>query len=298
MNHRPSLRPGGPSDSRAVFDVFLASLADLGARLGVETITGGAEAADSLWEKRRSLFEHVAATADRFWVAEANGRIVGYARSTLRDGVRQLTEFFVRPDAQSAGLGGALLARVLPADGARGRILLATPDPRALGRYLRAGLQARFPVFHFHRPRLGAALPHDLSPRQAHDTPQHLAQFAALDRQVLGFRRDADHRWLLAERTGWFFLRDGQPVGYGYTGGYSGPFAALDPADLGPMLAYAEWVAPGAEFGVEVPLISPVARDYLLPRGFRMEPFVNYFMSDAPLGQFDRYLPTTPSVFL
>ena len=96
---------------------------------------------------------HAAETADKWWVAEEDGRVVGYARSTLRDGIRQLTEFFVRPGAQSAGIGRGLLEQVFPAEGARGRILLATQDPRALARYLKAGLLARFPVYHFGRPR-------------------------------------------------------------------------------------------------------------------------------------------------
>jgi hypothetical protein len=29
-----------------------------------------------------------------------------------------------------------------------------------------------------------------------------------------------------------------------------------------------------------------------------MDPFVNFFLSDVELGQFDRYLVTTPSLFI
>jgi len=292
------LRPATLADSRAVFEVFIASLVDLGQRLGVETITGGVENLDALWAKRAPIMTHAAETADRWWVAEEAGRLVGYARSILRDGIRQLTEFFVRPGAQSAGVGRELLERVFPAEGSRGRILLATPDTRALARYLKAGLSARFPVYHFGRPRRPVLYTGELEPVPVAGDQYGLALLASIDREVLGFRRDTDHRWLLSQRRGFVYLRNGTPVGYGYVGLYQGPFASIDPAALGPMLAHAESVAEGDEFGVEAPLISRSATQYLLEHGFRMDPFVNYYLSDVELGKFDRYLVTTPSLFI
>ena len=286
------------ADSRAVFEVFIASLIDLGKRLQVETITGGAEDIEKLWAKRAPIMTHAAETADRWWVAEEEGRIVGYARSTLRDGIRQLTEFFVRPDAQSAGVGRGLLERVFPPEGARGRLLLATQDTRALSRYLKAGMLARFPVYHFGRARREVRYEGELKAVPVPDDAGGLERLAAIDREVLGFRRDADHRWLLSNRRGFVYLRNGAPVGYGYVGLYQGPFAALDPATIPDILAHAESVADVAEFGVEVPLINRAALQYLFEHGFRMDPFVNYFLSDIELGKFDRYLVTTPSLFI
>ncbi|HKP29771.1 MAG TPA: GNAT family N-acetyltransferase [Gemmatimonadales bacterium] len=293
-----SLRQGTPGDNRAVFEVFIASLIDLGDRLGVETITGGAEDIEKLWAKREPIMTHAANTADKWWVAEDGGRVVGYARSTLRDGIRQLTEFFVRPDVQSAGIGRGLLERVFPAEGARGRLLLATQDPRALARYLKAGMLARFPVYHFSRSRRDAPYTGDLEPAPISADPYGLAMLASIDREVLGFRRDADHRWLLSTRKGFVYLRNGSPVGYGYVGLYQGPFAALDPAAIGTMLSHAESVAEGEEFGVEAPLINRAALQYLFEHGFRMDPFVNFFLSDVEAGKFDRYVVTTPSLFI
>jgi GNAT superfamily N-acetyltransferase len=274
------------------------SVVELGQRLGVETITGGAEAVDQLWPRRRSMLEHLAATADGWWVAEQDGRLAGYARSVLRDGVRELTEFFVRPGAQSAGLGRELLDRAFAAAGARARILLATPDTRALIRYLKAGLVAACPVFHFHRaPRRLPPVP-GLNADRLTMSQETLDRLAAVDREVLGFRRDPEHRWLFSDRQGWWYSLNGRPLGYGYVGSYSGPFAALDPSGFGAMLSHAESVAPSANFGVDTPLINRAALDYLLPAGYRMDPFANYFMSDRPIGSFDRYLVSTPSVFL
>ena len=293
-----TLRQATVADNRAVFEVFIASLLDLGRRLQVETITGGAEDIEALWKKREPIMTHAANTADKWWVAEDGGRVVGYARSTQRDGIRQLTEFFVRPDVQSGGVGRGLLERVFPPEGARGRLLLATQDTRALARYLKSGMLARFPVYHFSRPRRNTPYAGDLESRPISPDQNGLAMLGSIDREVLGFRRDADHRWLMSNRKGFAYIRNGSPVGYGYVGLYQGPFAALDPAAMGTMLAHAESVAEVEEFGVEAPLINRSALQYLLEHGFRMDPFVNFFLSDVELGKFDRYLVTTPSLFI
>ena len=60
---------------------------------------------ESLWQRRKSMFEFLARTASQFWVAEKDGEIIAYARSIEHDGLQELTEFFVSPDQQSAGVG-------------------------------------------------------------------------------------------------------------------------------------------------------------------------------------------------
>jgi hypothetical protein len=157
---------------------------------------------------------------------------------------------------------------------------------------------ARFPVYHFGRERRDSPYTGDLEPAPIRPDQYGLAMLASIDRDVLGFRRDADHRWLLSNRKGFVYLRNGSPVGYGYVGLYQGPFATLDPEVIGPMLAHAESVAEVDEFGVEAPLINRAALQYLFGNGFRMDPFVNFFLSDVELGKFDRYVVTTPSLFI
>ena len=66
-----STRPGTLSDSYTVFNIFERTLADLGRRIGS---TSSFSADDSLtlermWAERRSLYEHLAVTADQFWLA-------------------------------------------------------------------------------------------------------------------------------------------------------------------------------------------------------------------------------------
>ncbi len=64
------------------------------------------------------LYALLAEIAAEWWVAEDDaGRLIGYARSIERGagyGLFELSEFFVRPGHQSAGVGRALLERAFP----------------------------------------------------------------------------------------------------------------------------------------------------------------------------------------
>jgi GNAT superfamily N-acetyltransferase len=247
-----TFRRAGPDDSPALFRIFVTAVADLGQRLGVETLSGGAAPEpDELWPERRPLFDHLARTATHAWLAEVDGAPVGYARSIVRDGTLELTEFFVLPGRQSAGLGAELMARAFPEDGARHRSIIATPDLRALARYLRAGLAA--------------------------------------------------HQWLRTVREGYLFREGSRLVGYGYVGGiYNGPFGVLDERDWPAVLTHAEHHAAALApvMSLDVPLVNRTAAAWLLGQGYRMSEFVNYYLSDAPAGHFERHIITTPSFFV
>ncbi|MGH2520893.1 MAG: GNAT family N-acetyltransferase [Anaerolineales bacterium] len=297
-----TFRPGTLDDSYTAFQIFEYSVLDLSQRLGVMAITGGGDPAvlEKLWESRRPLFEHLGRTAEHFWIAEAGGQAIGYARSILRDGVRELTEFFVLPSHQSGGVGRELLARAFPREGAEHRTIIATSDSRALARYLKTGVYARFPIYSFSRTPEAAPVATDLSIEPVSAAPEILETLAVLDAAVLGHRRDVDHAFLLEERQGYVYYRGRRPVGYGYVGFRSGPFALLNEEDFPAVLAHAETqvAARGSEFGVEVPLINRAAVNYLLARGYRMDTFFTFFMSDAPLGKFENYLFTSPPFFM
>ncbi|MBL8055975.1 MAG: GNAT family N-acetyltransferase [Anaerolineales bacterium] len=296
-------RPAGLADSRAVFEIFQRSILDLGQRLNVMAVTGGQDEAvlAGLWEERRSLYEHLARTAEHFWLAEADGQPVGFARSIRRDGVRELTEFFVLPGQQSAGVGRELLERAFPAEGVRHRLINATTDQRAQARYLKAGVYPRFPVYYFARAPEAAGGPGDLEVEPLAAGAEALAVLRAIDGAVLGHTRDADHAWLLTDRAGFLYRRGGRPVGYGYVGFRSGPFALLETRDFPAVLTQAETEAArqGHErFGVEVPMLNRAAVGHLLRRGFEFDAFFTLLMTDAPFGQFENYLLTSPPFFL
>jgi GNAT superfamily N-acetyltransferase len=295
-------RPGSIDDSFTFFQIFSESLTDLSARLNVMAFTGGADpqVIAEMWPRRQSLFEHLARTSDHCWVAEQDGQAIGYARSILRDGVRELTEFFLRPGTQSAGVGRELLARAFPNEGARHRSIIATTDLRAQALYLKQGVFPVTPIQAFWKEAQEVAVETDLSIEPVTPRPEVIGVMGVIDQSVLGYRRDVDHQWLMEEHQGYLYRRAGRTVGYGYTGYSNGPFAVLDPDDFPAVLAHAETVTAAAgrkEFVLEVPLINRDAVTYLLASGYQMDAFIAYMMEEYPLGGFTHYIFTSPPFF-
>ena len=221
-----------------------------------------------------------------------------------RDGTRELTEFFVHPAAQAGGIGRELLARAFRADGVKHRSIIATTDVRAVNRYLREGLAGRLPLAGLEAVPRAVALETDLVREPIVATERTLEALGAIDRAVLGFRRDVDHIWLATERSGWLYRRAGEAVAYGYhpvRPSWGGPYAALEAADLPVLLADAEsaaFEAGHATVSFDVALIAQTAIDHLLGRGFRVDPFLMLFFTDGPVDGLDRYALTSPPFFL
>jgi GNAT superfamily N-acetyltransferase len=299
-----TFRRAGPDDSRALFTIFVRAVHELGLRLGVETFSGGGAAPpvpDDLWPEREPLFAHLARTAAHAWIAEEDGVPMGYARSIVRDGTLELTEFFVLPERQSGGIGRELLERAFPASGARHRSIIATPDLRALARYLRSGLAVRFPIYGFTRDARPLDAPEGIIAERMDDSASTLDLLAEIDRANLGFRRDPDHEWLRTVREGYLFREGNRLVGYGYVGGaYNGPFGVLDERDWPAVLAHAERIGSALTpvMSLDVPLVNQVAAGWLLGQGYRMSDFMNFYLSDDPNVHFERHIIATPSFFV
>jgi hypothetical protein len=255
------------------------------------------------WAKWQPLFDHLARTSDHAWLAEDAGKVVGYARSIDRDGVRELTEFFVLPDWQARGVGRELLERAFPSDGARHRSIIATLELGALGRYLKTGLAARCLVLYCSvQPPRSNPVATDLEAARL-DGDGGLLELDRLDREILGHTREVDHRWLLADpdREGFLFRREGAVVAYGYVGDRSGPVAVLDRADTAAVLGVLESRAAErglGDLGFWLPSLNREATAYLLGRGFRIDPFITTFFSDDAGVGLDRYLVTSPPFFV
>jgi GNAT superfamily N-acetyltransferase len=295
-------RRGTLDDSQNTFDVFRQSIMELGKQLNAMPISGGhnSQVIENLWARRQPLFDHMARTSDNFWVAEQDGKVIGFARSILRNGVRQLTEFFVLPEHQSVGVGRELLTRAFPVDGADHRFILATIDGRAFQLYLKAKVYPLFPCYAFSRPAEKINLDSDLMIERIAPSAQAMGELIRIDNAILGFHREAEHAWLLENRQGYFYKRNKEIIGYGYLGEHNGPFASLDANDFPAILAHAETEAAdkGSEFSVEVPMVNRAAIDHLLRRGCRLESFFEFFMADSPFGKFENYILTSPPSFV
>lgn len=294
-------RVGTIEDSLPVFKVFLKSITDYGERMNVMAISGGndPEKLQSLWQSRQPMFDFLARTASQFWVAENDGEILGYARTIEHDGLQELTEFFVSPDQQSAGVGSGLLSRAFADNGARYRAIIATLDERALSRYMKAGVRGRFLFKYFYRMAEKVNVPTNLKIERM-DLDTHLESMNRIDRELIGHAREVAHRWIAGAREGFVYKRGNEVVGYGYIGANHGPFAVLDENDFPAVLAHAEsfMAEKEEEFGASVPLINRKAIDYFIERKYQIDSFSAIFMSNVPFGRFENYLSFTPEFFL
>jgi GNAT superfamily N-acetyltransferase len=148
----PEIRPMKQDDVAAVHDLAVTTFEDLARRLHEPS---GARP-DPLMAHMR--YRHLVRTDPAgAWVAEDERGIGGCALALKREGVWGLSLLIVRPDLQSAGVGGELLRRANEyADGARGRIILSSPDPRAMRAYSRLGLEAHPCLWATGTPRVTA----------------------------------------------------------------------------------------------------------------------------------------------
>jgi len=300
-----SYRKATHQDNFATFNVFLKSIMDYSERAGVTGITGGLEPEkiNSLWEKRRRpLWEHLSSTCDQYWLAENDqGEVIGYARSIVRGDHRELTEFFVIPGQQSAGVGKELIKRAFPNDTPH-RSIIATTDFRALSRYLKAGVYPFATELYFEHAPEAVDYKSDLLFQTIDDSDAAFRTTAEIDSVILGHHRDEDHGFLMQNRTLYFYERNGQVVGYGYISkDYFGPFALLDNKDFPAVLAHAETQAYllGAEaIGFETPTTNTIAIDHFMDHGYRIEGFMTSILSDKPFGKLENYLLTSPPFFL
>jgi GNAT superfamily N-acetyltransferase len=268
-----------------------------------ERIPSDAERAEDL-RRWRPILDYLTTTADQYWVAERAGELIGFSRSILRNGVRELTEFFVKPQAQSDGLGRELLSRAMPS-GSRRTYIMASLDLRAQALYHKLGVYQVCAVYTFYQELK------KLNPPQTATatgvtiislTSEHLPMLAELDQEVHGHRRDDDHLWLMSHRAGFLLLRDQHVVGYGYVGEpFSGPFVLLDQNDFSIALAHAESIAFANHydsFGVDVPMVNRVAIHYLLQRGYQMSPFFCFYMCNEQLPHVNRTIITGPMIMI
>lgn len=153
------------------------------------------------------------------WVAEADGAVVGCAVSMVREGLWGLSLFGLEPGHQGQGLGARLLTAALGhAEGARGALIAATTDPRALRRYHRAGFRA-LPCLAASGQVNASRIPDGLRSRPG-DLEGDGALLDRVSRHVRGAahaRGDLEvalangYRLLVCDDRGWALERDGSP---------------------------------------------------------------------------------------
>jgi GNAT superfamily N-acetyltransferase len=186
----PELRQIRPDEWRVLQEIAFAAFTDLERRHGDPPVE---PPADAVIERR---FRYVIETdPGGAWVAEEDGRPVGAALAILREGLWGLSMLVVHPDAQSGGIGRALLERSLRyGDGARGGIIASSGDARALRAYARAG-------FALHPTAQASGVPRRLEapPSVREGSLADLGLTEAVDRAVRGAAHGSDIETLLAD---------------------------------------------------------------------------------------------------
>lgn len=243
---------------------------------------------------------------DGLWVAEADGTIVGFGFSWTIQAFWYLAQLFIKPETQAKGVGQALLSRTLQQaqrNGAENRALITFAyNTRSTGLYVKNGMYPREPLYRVVAPaavveRNLAATGHDVSPTAPLSQP--IEWIGRIDEEVLGFRRDAHHGFLLGGATrGVRIEHAGDPAGYAYIApdGHVGPLAVAPGSDAKGVVGAAIRCALEGR-PQQVSMIVPGRADRILAAvselGFRIDdPLV--LMSARPFGDWRNYLPSNP----
>jgi GNAT superfamily N-acetyltransferase len=249
----------------------------------------------------------LAGDPDGLWVAETDGRIVGFGFSWMTGKFWFLSQLFVTPETQTKGIGQALLSKTLmqaERNGAANRALITFAYSIAsTGLYLQNGLYPREPLYRMAAPAQTVAknLAHadyDATPIAPWPAPREW--MAGIDEALLGLRRDLHHKFLLGGvgARAIRIERAGGTAGYAYISaqGHVGPLAILPDADAkGVVITVLRCALESAPSRVSmiVPGRADGVMQAVLALGFRIEvPLV--LMVSRPFGNWCHYLPRDP----
>lgn len=275
------IRRAQEGDLPALAEVFAASAAHLTERYRPDT-------ADQLPidpQGRLPIYRHLLATGALF-VAE-DPHPVGFSAAVVRDGVWFLSQLWVLPDRQGAGIGSAVLDEALAwGRGASAFTVVASPHPAAQRLYLRASMYPMWAQLEVTADGTSPpSMPRGFGPLEEADQ----GWVDQLDREVRGVVRPEDHAFWRREAVGLALRREGQPAGYVYVWpDKAGPGAVQDPADL-PLLVRAARAGSQGAVTFAVPSTNWTALRELVREG--SAPVAsNLFMSSRPLPDGSRYL--------
>lgn len=289
-----TIRPATKADLPDVYDVWYRNEIRSDANPPAPDLT------DPAFVRERETGEMLVAEE-----AERGGRIVGFACTLTRGEITYLAELFVRPECHAAGVGQALLSRILPRGG-QTLCTSASTDFRALALYTRAGMQPRWPnVWLMLRPR-GARTPPEIGIEAVQADPAD-PDLDRWDRDFCGRERRQDRDfWLQTlDAVPLWLERAGERVGYGVVQMRSpgvlrrpeaptlGPIGARRAEDsAGCVVAVARWALeqrPESDLRMFLPGPHP-ALPVLLDAGWRITYVETFCCSAEPFFDPTRYV--------
>jgi GNAT superfamily N-acetyltransferase len=217
-------RHASEGDFPGEFAVFSVAMKELHDRRGAPGWSIQEYDPDGRWAAvHRHLLEH---DGERSYLAEENGRVVGFTAALVREDFWFLSALFIDPGFQGRGIGRELLDRAWDGAHRRRATITESIQPISTGLYASRGLLPVTPILELEgRPSIR---PVDELEAMAPSA----AALRAIDLAAYGFDRGVDHEfWGRAsvEKTVW--LRGDEAVGYSYREpGMIGPVAGRDAA--------------------------------------------------------------------
>lgn len=285
-------------DLELTFDIFVAATNELNARRNLPLVRYNGKVPPRSLAFRKHVLVH---DAQRYWVAEDNGTLVGFGIATLRVGLWYLAALHVLPGYQNQGVGRQLLQLCMSPENApdvQTYIVISdsiNPDSNAL--YAKRGMYQFAPLLSIDGlvpAQLAVSTDLRMTPFTLNDAPRPV--LAELDRHVLGVERWTDHAMWLAQPdlTGQLFADGERVVGYAYvsTQGGVGPVAVTDAAFTQSVLSLCiqRLLASGThEAAFKIPSSNHAGVGYLLKLGFHLN---SILLCDAsqPFGHLEHYL--------
>lgn len=223
-----SYRQARDDDVEAQHAVFLAAEGELLGRHGFAW--RNPPPVDAVAPGYLHLLRH---DGERCFVAEADGRVVGYSAGFVRGTAWFLASLFIDPAYQGVGVGRRLLELAL--SGASGQRLTISDaiQPVSNALYAKHGLYPITPILGFKGPSK-VEVASDLSASEI--TPSALAM---LDQAAYGFDRAVDHGFWATQAVPTLWRHGDEAVAYSYRWptGRIGPLAGRDDAAAAAALA-------------------------------------------------------------
>lgn len=262
-------RQASESDLAGEYAVFAAAQEELHNRRGAAWQAPAFDPSGTWAEVHRHLLAH---DGQRAFVAEHDGRIVGFTAALVRGDWWFFSALFIDPAFQGRGVGRRLLD--LAWDGThRHRITITEAiQPVSTGMYAARGLLPVTPVLGFAgQPTtepVGGAL------RPAAPVPGALR---AVDLAAYGFDRAVDHEfWARTSARATLWLDAGEPCAYSYSGGafyqggLIGPVAGHDAVSAAQALRAELADSAGKEIRVDIPGSATALVEVAIMSGLRL----------------------------
>lgn len=262
-------RPASESDLAGEYAVFAAAQEELHTRRGAAWLAPPFDPAGMWAQVHRHLLTH---DGERSFVAEQDGRIVGFTAALVRGDCWFFSALFIDPAHQGRGVGRRLLD--LAWDGSHRRRITITEaiQPVSTGLYAARGLLPVTPVLGFTGQSAAGISGGALEP--ATPTPDALR---AIDLAAYGFDRAVDHEfWARTSARATLWLRAGEPCAYSYSGGLFygggliGPVAGREAACAAQALRAELDGSAGTDIRVDIPGSATALVEVALDAGLRL----------------------------